>query len=274
MIPERASRTAPSLPSWPFRNARRTLSFLLICALFASMSPTARASGITFSLAGCTVQEHHAPVPKAILEGSMPEGFEPATYAGSPLSTMGDSATTSFVCGKRRSALSELWIWVPVIAPESLRSPAIETYGFLIKGYANGKNSLLQAERSCLSRLFERAAISMVMEQGTGGETISSYAESRSASDEVHTVVAQHADAHSERTRMFGTAPNGRVRSFDLTVASERAGTGTGMAFQNKTGLYADGTSFGIPGTFVGTARHLHDAVLTFTSSRGTGCPR
>ena len=252
---------------------RRVLSLLLTCFLFVSVTPSLKANSALLSLGGCTVQELHSPFPKTILKNSVPEGFEPATYAHSPLPEMGDNATTSFICRRGDSVLSELWVWVPVLPPKHLRSRAVDTYGFLIKAYSNRKRVPTATERSCMRALFEPAAISLVIEEGNNGEAISSYAEGKSSSDEAHSLVASHQDAYSRRTRMFGWTTDGRVRSFDISIGSERAGTGAGAAVQNKNGLYADGTSFGVPGIFGGDAVHLRDATMTFTRPRSAGCP-
>ena len=251
---------------------RISLALIFVCALF-SLFPAGPAVGSPrTSLANCVIQELRTPLPKSVVENSLPMRFEPASFEGLPDSPMGAGVSTSFQCIRGGREITETWIWVPVVPPKHLRTRGADEYGFLLKGYNGSGRIAAGAERRCLSNIFEAASVAMTLDQADTGDKITTVAQGAEGSDEVHSVAGAEAEAISRRTRLFGYTRTGTVRSFDVTMSSEETASGAGMEFQNSGRLDAEDGQIGLPGTFAGPATHLHAATIAFDRSARSGC--
>lgn len=213
---------------------------------------------MTVGLSDCTVQEVRAPLPKEILYDSLPDGFEPASHGRSGASALGESVTTSFACP--RFAVTEIWLWVPVVPPRALRDPSITEYGFLISGHHHQGRSLLASGARCMDAIFERARISFHLGTVGSKEKMEVRSEAKTGSHEVHSTALPDAGRFSRRARLFSLAKNGAVQSVDIKMAARSTSVGEGVDIQNADGLWAEDQTVLGPGVFSGQATHLFQA--------------
>lgn len=114
---------------------RISLALTFICVFSSVSAPEPVSGSFITPLNKCLVQELRSPMPKPVIEYSLPEGFAPANFEGLPDSPVGTTATTSFLCMRKGREIAETWVWVPVIPPGNLQSQTADEYGFFIKAF-------------------------------------------------------------------------------------------------------------------------------------------